>query len=860
MKGVLLEFLNDLKGVGKHASRSEIGEVFDAHFQDFVVTADSYSGVAMTSAAQERGMAALLERTIGGKDSIIANSPPVWRSTRALALAAGVALLIALSVLYVLRWNNASDGLAIPSPSPKAPSLGGPIPDRPIPDPDSPIVKDEPKETRQNQQYIAPPKPGIRKQEPILASNSTMIGVFANVEGEPILFNYGSSVGERIRKGTKLNAGARIVTRDTDKATYKTVDGSVISVEFNTEIAMPDPPLDPANSVNVARSLELRTGLIAANIVSTPDKQPFTIKTPVASAQVMGTSFKLSVEKMGPVSIRAVLMVTEGRVRFFNEIDSVTATEMTESSAQSGSAPTDPKRIRTLRDFVVYNGSRHSHIRHETAQLDEEAAQRKYIYPLGWAGFTVANLPNGGVRVSEIYTDGPARRFGLRVDDLITSVDGQPVVSAETVNRAIAMFPRRGIELGIDRNGQRFFVRVTTSMRGPRLPEMSASEAELLSVATWPAMSGKPEVSERLFREMLADSPTAPVHNNLAVILETRDEMGEAIKHFKEAVRLDPNEGQYRLNLAAALQKVGNLSRSIEEAEEAIEIDPYLRSAVFFLADAYAFVDRYDEAITVLREAAGRLPLVPRFWMRMSRIHVRSRDFDAAIRTAERAVELDPQNQLTQLSLATALVYGERYEEAIGWYEKAIEISPAQAFSYADMAIALEHLGRLDEAETALRDAVERAPRATRIRHQLGQFLARRQRYKEAEAEFRLTINLDRGMVLAIADLGLTLLELGEFEEAETQLRNAIKIDPHYAHGHGYLGKVLLLSGRNSEAEQYLRTAIDIEPEDVNPYIDMGLVYEANKDLASAVTWYRRALVIEPGNETAAEALKRIIR
>jgi Flp pilus assembly protein TadD len=55
--------------------------------------------------------------------------------------------------------------------------------------------------------------------------------------------------------------------------------------------------------------------------------------------------------------------------------------------------------------------------------------------------------------------------------------------------------------------------------------------------------------------EIRVDYPEA--HNNLGVALASQDRLNEAIAHFREALRLEPNYAQARANLAIALQEAG---------------------------------------------------------------------------------------------------------------------------------------------------------------------------------------------------------------------------------------------------------------------------------------------------------------
>ena len=60
----------------------------------------------------------------------------------------------------------------------------------------------------------------------------------------------------------------------------------------------------------------------------------------------------------------------------------------------------------------------------------------------------------------------------------------------------------------------------------------------------------------------------AGVHNNLGVVLENRGRLEEAIDHYQEALRLDPNYAKARNNLERALRLVDNsaeISRTTEK-------------------------------------------------------------------------------------------------------------------------------------------------------------------------------------------------------------------------------------------------------------------------------------------------------
>lgn len=88
-----------------------------------------------------------------------------------------------------------------------------------------------------------------------------------------------------------------------------------------------------------------------------------------------------------------------------------------------------------------------------------------------WLGANLADMPVGmgvtgqgvhGVQITEIYHGGPAWRAGLRLGDIITHANGEPVLGARQLLREVAQGqPGDTIELEAIRNGQPYIASVT---------------------------------------------------------------------------------------------------------------------------------------------------------------------------------------------------------------------------------------------------------------------------------------------------------------------------------------------------------------------------------------------------------------
>lgn len=101
----------------------------------------------------------------------------------------------------------------------------------------------------------------------------------------------------------------------------------------------------------------------------------------------------------------------------------------------------------------------------------------------------------------------------------------------------------------------------------------------------------------------------------------TQKNMSEAVRLYTEAIALVPNNAVYYANRAAAHSQSGNHYAAVEDSKKAIAIDPNYPKAYSRLGLAYFALERYQEAID---------------------------------EGYEKALKLEPNNQLTKDSLSAA--------------------------------------------------------------------------------------------------------------------------------------------------------------------------------------------------------------
>ena len=66
----------------------------------------------------------------------------------------------------------------------------------------------------------------------------------------------------------------------------------------------------------------------------------------------------------------------------------------------------------------------------------------------------------------------------------------------------------------------------------------------------------------------------ADAHNNFATVLFIQKRFDEAVRHFREALRITPDNPQIYSNLGDALVKQGKIAEAVQSYQEALRLNP----------------------------------------------------------------------------------------------------------------------------------------------------------------------------------------------------------------------------------------------------------------------------------------------
>jgi len=272
--------------------------------------------------------------------------------------------------------------------------------------------------------------------------------------------------------------------------------------------------------------------------------------------------------------------------------------------------------------------------------------------------------------------------------------------------------------------------------------------------------------------DVIAKRPNnARAHLNLGDYLYKQGRAGEALGHFREAVRINPAYADAHYGLGTVLASQGKLTDAVASYEEAIRINRTLEKNPALARDirvnpsyAWAYINLGNA-----RAAQGKP--------------------DEAIANYTEAIRLRPGETLAHNNLGSVLVNQGKLADATTHYAEALRLNPNDALTHTNLGSLLARQGKLDEAVARYRDALRIDPRYAPAHKNLGAALARQGKIKEAIAEFGETVRIAPDAE-AHYNLAVVLGLDGNTPEAARHLEAALKIDPGFEPARAALQKL----------------------------------------------------------------------
>jgi len=221
---------------------------------------------------------------------------------------------------------------------------------------------------------------------------------------------------------------------------------------------------------------------------------------------------------------------------------------------------------------------------------------------------------------------------------------------------------------------------------------------QLIQQGTAAFQAGDYAVAEPILREVVHRAPRyANVFHMLGVIVSQEGLPAEAIRLFREALRVNPGYREARLNLAIALTETGAYAEAAAEAGKlalpradaerlSLGVRGRLANAHADLARQYQAVGWYDKAVREYDEALELCPDFPDIHHCRALSCREAGDLAGAEASLRRALELNPGYVDAHVSLGWLLRKRGRLADAARAWEQALALDPEHRLARLSLA------------------------------------------------------------------------------------------------------------------------------------------------------------------------------
>ncbi len=196
---------------------------------------------------------------------------------------------------------------------------------------------------------------------------------------------------------------------------------------------------------------------------------------------------------------------------------------------------------------------------------------------------------------------------------------------------------------------------------------------------------------------------------NLANIQADLGQVDAGLDSLARALALDPQQAAAHFNRGNLLMRQGDAGAAFDAFRRAGELAPERPDPLCNQAQALCALGRFGEALAIMQSVVARYPGLAAGWNGLGMVWHRLSDDAQALRSYQRAVQIDANLVDAWSNAAQVLARLERPDEAAQWARRAVELGGGQAAART-LGVVLVSDRQNPEARQWLEQALQRDP------------------------------------------------------------------------------------------------------------------------------------------------------
>lgn len=344
------------------------------------------------------------------------------------------------------------------------------------------------------------------------------------------------------------------------------------------------------------------------------------------------------------------------------------------------------------------------------------------------------------------------------------------------------------------------------------------------------------ESLESIWVEKVKENPQdASAHMNLGVVLQKKGDLDGAMREYKIAESITPNNITTRLNIGTLYQAQKNYSYALRAYDTILQVKPDHVLAHYYKGTALKEMNNLNEAIN---EFSQVLQLDPKNAMAKDALFETVMLFpnqEDILNALFNYAKNNPTDSVAQYKFAYYLHSINRVDEALEYYNKTISADPTYIDAYVNIANIYKDKNQSDLAISTLKSALGVMPDNKQISD--------------------LIANIDSDAATQRYNNALKMHTDGKYKEAIEEYKKIIAISEPNSDLYLNLGAAYQALNDTTNAMQAYNKAISTDSKNATAYYYLGTVYSQQNDNDNALKNYKKAYELDPKNDAAKQAI-----
>ncbi|GFR19311.1 protein O-mannosyl-transferase TMTC3, partial [Trichonephila clavata] len=354
--------------------------------------------------------------------------------------------------------------------------------------------------------------------------------------------------------------------------------------------------------------------------------------------------------------------------------------------------------------------------------------------------------------------------------------------------------------------------------------------------------------------------------NNMGQVLESFNRPEEALHHYENARRIEPNDVRSYLNIGRVLTNLRRYKEAEEtyrkaqillpgpemESQKEIHVTPsHLQLFVNLASLISQNASRLEEADALYREALTLRSDFTKAYLNRGDVLLKLNRTKEAEAMYLRALEYDDTNPDLYFNLGVVLMDQGRNSEALDFFNKALDVEPDHEKSLEFSAI-LMHGSNIPNhrnlAKVRLEKIIDRGKETQRVYINLGLVAVDNKNFPSAEKWFRKALQKDPNSREALFNLALLLSEQHRQAEAVFSLDHLLQHYPDHISGLLLLADINVNYLKNLDgAEKCYKKVLKLDPANQKALHNLCVLHFERQDFETAERCFVHTLTIHPG-------------